>query len=237
MKNLMQAKNISLGYQGKTVASGISFTVEEEDFLCIVGHNGAGKSTLLRTILKLQPLLSGSIEYNPEFKTKIGYLPQQTEAQKDFPASVREIILSGFCTEKKLLPFYTKAQKMAAHEKCILMGMEDYEAKCFRELSGGQKQRVLLARALCAVEGASQIPQNVRPVLILDEPTASLDPEASELFNSLLLSLNRDRHITVMEISHDMESTLSMAKHILHVSEESFFGTAEEYRKSVLCRI
>ncbi|HBD68804.1 MAG TPA: ABC transporter [Treponema sp.] len=230
---LISADNLSLGYASKTVASHISFTVNEGDFLCIVGHNGAGKTTLLRTLLGLQQALSGKLIKDESKKIRIGYLPQQTALQKDFPASVKEIVRSGFQASCSLLPFYSIQQKHLAHQTLRQMHMLEFENRCYRELSGGQQQRVLLARALCATKTLSK-KDSACPLLMLDEPTAALDPEASSELREVLQNLNKEKHTTVIMITHDIQNALSLATHVLHIADTSFFGTLEDYRSSEL---
>ena len=230
---IITARDLSLGYAAKTVVSHVSFTVNEGDFLCIVGHNGAGKTTLLRTLLGLQQPLSGTLIKGDGQKISTGYVPQQTALQKDFPASVKEIVRSGFQASKQFLPFYSVQQKHIAHQTLRQMHMIEFENKCYRELSGGQQQRVLLARALCATKPVSKT-DSAKPLLMLDEPTAALDPEATAELAELLQKLNRTQNTTVIMITHDIQLALSLATHILHVSDNSFLGTAEDYRKSDL---
>ena len=216
---LIACQNLSLGYDGRAIVDNLSFTVNEGDYLCIVGENGAGKSTLMRTLLGLQPPLGGSIMTDDGLTLrKIGYLPQQTEAQSDFPATVREIVLSGFVGRMGLRPFFTKEEKLRAEENIARMGISELHDRPFNSLSGGQRQRVLLARALCAAE----------KILLLDEPVAGLDPKVTMELYELIESLNREG-VTIIMISHDLASAVRYASHILHIGSESFFGTREEY--------
>ena len=215
-------KNLSVGYDGEAVEQNISFTVEKGDYLCIVGENGSGKTTLMKTLLQLQKPLGGTIEYGDGFKkNEIGYLPQQTVVQRDFPASVKEIVLSGCQARCGLRPFYNKEEKKIALDNIKKMGLEDIADKCYRELSGGQQQRVLLARALCATQ----------KLLLLDEPVSGLDPKVSSEMYRLIESLNKEG-ITIIMVSHDMKAALEYANKILHIGHGVFFGTKEEYIKS-----
>lgn len=215
-------KNLSVGYDGEAVEQNISFTVENGDYLCIVGENGSGKTTLMKTLLQLQKPLGGTIEYGDGFKkNEIGYLPQQTVVQRDFPASVKEIVLSGCQARCGLRPFYNKEEKKIAFDNIKKMGLEDIADKCYRELSGGQQQRVLLARALCATQ----------KLLLLDEPVSGLDPKVSSEMYRLIESLNKEG-ITIIMVSHDMKAALEYANKILHIGHGVFFGTKEEYIKS-----
>lgn len=213
-------KNLALGYDGKTVVSGLDFEVNEGDYLCIVGENGSGKSTLMKAVLGLLPPIDGSIEFGDGLKqTEIGYLPQQTVVQKDFPASVGEIVISGCLSRSGHRPFYSKEEKALAKKSMEKMGISELERKCYRELSGGQQQRVLLSRALCAT----------RRMLLLDEPVSGLDPKVTEEMYELIYKLHKDDGITVIMISHDIAAAEKYASHILHIGEPIFFGTKEEY--------
>lgn len=220
--SVLSGKNLSLGYEGREVIGNISFAVEEGDYLCIVGENGAGKSTLMKTILGLNPPISGEIMFGDGLgKNEIGYLPQQTVVQRDFPASVEEIVLSGFQGQMGIRPFYTKEEKRVAKENMEKMKIDNLSNRCYRELSGGQQQRVLLARALCAT----------RKLILLDEPVAGLDPKAMAELYELIKTLNDDG-VTVIMISHDIAVAIKYASHVLHVDNHTFFGTKEEYLES-----
>ena len=174
---LIQCKNASLAYDGTVVAEQIDFSVRRGEYLCIVGENGSGKSTLVKGLLGLMNPISGTIEYGDGLtRQDIGYVPQQTNVQRDFPASVREVVLSGTIGRGGRSLFYTPEQKKTAARAMERLGIRDLERCCFRELSGGQQQRVRLARALCA---AGQL-------LLLDEPTTGLDPMVSGDFYGLI---------------------------------------------------
>jgi zinc transport system ATP-binding protein len=214
-------ENASLGYDGKPIVTDLSFTVNAGDYLCIVGENGSGKSTLMKTILNLTPPLAGSIYMEGLKPTQIGYLPQQTQVQRDFPASVLEIVLSGFQGQRGWRPFYTKEEKAAASANLKKLGLEGFERRCYRELSGGQQQRVLLARALCATQKC----------LLLDEPISGLDPKATAQMYEIIEQLHREG-ITIIMISHDVGVALADATHILHIGKHLFFGTKESYLHS-----
>ncbi len=220
---LINCKNVSLGYEGKPIVSNLSFELNKGDYLYIIGENGSGKSTLMKTLLGQKHLLSGKIEFSPELhRNEIGYLPQQTPVQRDFPASVREIVLSGCLNSGKFNPFYTSKQKKLAESNMKKLGIEELAKKCYRELSGGQQQRVLLARALCATQ----------KLLILDEPVAGLDPVVTQSLYKLIADINKEG-VTVIMVSHDIEAAKSYASHILHIGHTPvFFGTKEEYLES-----
>ena len=220
----LACKNLTLGYEGKTVISGLSFDVNAGDYLCIVGENGSGKSTLMKTILKLKSPIMGQIVTGGDLKhDEIGYLPQQTVVQKDFPASVREVVRSGCLNRCGLRPFYNNAEKRMAETNMELLGIAPIAKRCYRELSGGQQQRTLLARALCAA----------RKILLLDEPAAGLDPKAAAEMYELIKKLNGGG-ITIIMISHDIDASVKYASHILHIGDRAslFFGTKTEYLKS-----
>lgn len=214
--------NLALGYEQKSIIENLNFSVNSGDYLCIVGENGSGKSTLMKTLLGLQSAVSGEIVFGDGLnKNEIGYLPQQTVVQKDFPASVKEIVLSGFLGSMGIMPFYTKEQKRIAEENIEKMGIGDLKKRCYRELSGGQQQRVLLARALCAT----------KKMLLLDEPVSGLDPKVTAEMYALIEKLNKDG-ITIIMISHDIAAAVKYATHILHIGKTVFFGTKEQYLES-----
>lgn len=221
--SLISCKNICLSYENNKVITDLSFTVEAGDYLCIVGENGSGKSTLVKAMLGLKETSSGHLHFGEGLKKgEIGYLPQQTTSQKDFPASVFEVVISGCAADKKSI-FYTKKHKALAYENMKKLDILSLEKKCFRELSGGQQQRVLLARALCAT----------KKLLLLDEPVTGLDPVVTGELYSLIRSVNKDYGITVIMVSHDLHSALKNASHILHLSRnKDFFGTTEAYLES-----
>ena len=227
---LITCNNLTLGYDNEVVTEGVSFSVNEGDYLCIVGENGAGKSTLMKTLLGLTPLLSGEITYADGMKkNEIGYLPQQTVVQKDFPASVREVVLSGNLSRLGHRPFYGKEEKKRAKKNMERMSITELSEKSYRNLSGGQQQRVLLARALCATS----------KMLLLDEPVTGLDPKVTAEFYELIRRLNHGNPekdadpITIIMISHDIREAVEQASHILHIDKErQFFGTVEDYKKS-----
>ena len=217
---LITCENLSLGYDSHEIVGGLNFEVNGGDYLYIVGENGSGKTTLMKTLLGLNPLISGKIVFGGGMKKNaVGYLPQQTVIQRDFPASVFEIVLSGFSGSTGFKPFYSKAQKKAAFENIRKMGIENLKNRCYRELSGGQQQRVLLARALCAT----------RKIILLDEPVSGLDSIATKEMYSIIEKLNREDNITVIMISHDISAAYKYASHILHIGAKCFFGTKREY--------
>ena len=218
----LTCQNLCLGYDGKEILHDLNFEVNAGDYLCIVGENGSGKSTLMKTILGLQQPLSGKIETGDGLHpNEIGYLPQQTLVQRDFPASVWEIVLSGCQSRCGLRPFYSREEKQLARQNIEKMGLTPLMNRCYREMSGGQQQRVLLARALCATQ----------KLLLLDEPTAGLDPKVTAEMYALIKSLN-EQGITIMMISHDIHAGLNDATHILHIGRKIFFGTKAEYAKN-----
>lgn len=215
-------EDLTLGYDGKAVLRGLNFTVQAGDYLCIVGENGSGKTTLMKNLLGLQSPMAGQIRFGDGLTRKdIGYLPQQTDVQRDFPALVREIVLSGFQGRCGLRPFYTKEEKAEALRMLEKVGAADLAGRCYRELSGGQQQRVLLARALCAA----------RKALLLDEPITGLDPDAAAAMYGLIESLHKEG-VTILMITHDVAPALRSATHILHIGTEIFHGSREDYLRT-----
>lgn len=222
MSKRIICKNASLGYEDGIVTENLNFTVNSGDYLCILGENGSGKSTLIKALLGLRPPVSGEIKWEGFSAREIGYLPQQTPVQRDFPASVREIVLSGCLARCGLRPFYNKADKQLAENNMKQLHIENLADRCYRELSGGQQQRVLLARALCATS----------EMLLLDEPVTGLDPKAQNDLYELIAGLNH-KGITVIMVSHDIGSSLKYASHILHIAKKQlFFGTVNDYMNS-----
>lgn len=215
--------NLTLGYDGKRIVENLSFTVNSGDYLCIVGENGSGKSTLMKAILGLQAPFGGKVVTGDGLRqNEIGYLPQQSDLQKDFPASVREIVLSGCQGRCGLRPFYNRTERQLAEEAIERMSISSLSSCCYRELSGGQQRRVLLARALCAT----------RKMLLLDEPVTGLDPIVSAEMYRIIEELNRKHKITIIMISHDVHAAVKYASHILYIGESIFFGTKSDFLKS-----
>lgn len=223
---LLRCENIHMNYDSTKAVNGVSFSVEEGDFLCIVGENGAGKSTLLKGILGLQKISEGCVVFNGVKKSEIGYLPQKTQVQKDFPAGVKEVVLSGRLSGKRKL-FYSSEDKQIAKENMEIMKIDSIKNKSFNELSGGQQQRVLLARALCATE----------KLILLDEPTTGLDPFVTEDMYELISHLNREHGVTVIMVTHDVKGAAKYANKILCMEHDGdFFGTTQEYLKTDAAR-
>ncbi len=220
---IISCKDLCLTYDSKIVAEGITFDIDEGDYVCVVGENGSGKSTLIKALLGLKSPESGTITFCDGLSFKeVGYLPQQTEVQKDFPASVNEVVLSGRLNRRS--PFFTKADKTAAEENMKLLGIYDIRKSCYKELSGGQQQRVLLARALCAT----------KKLLLLDEPVTGLDPMVTHELYELIKKLNRDSGITIIMVSHDIHCAVEQASKVLHLNDHrmAFFGTKSDYIQS-----
>ena len=215
----ISAENLTLGYDSKIILQNLNFYIEEGDYLCIIGENGSGKTTLMKTLLGLLKPIDGKIKFlNGIEKNQIGYLPQQTDVQKDFPASVREIVISGFQSKINGRPFYTKKEKAEALKNMQLLGIENLAKKSYRELSGGQQQRVLLARALCATN----------KMILLDEPVTGLDPAATNEMYTLIKELN-NQGITIIMITHDTNCALKYANKILEIGSKLFFGEKKDY--------
>ncbi|MGO5076533.1 metal ABC transporter ATP-binding protein [Oscillospiraceae bacterium LCP25S3_E10] len=227
MLAILTCDNVSMSYDGNVVFRDLNFKIDAGDYLCIVGENGSGKSTLMKGILGLHTPSYGRFIFDEGLKQKeIGYLPQQTGAQKDFPASVWEVVLSGRLNKKRLAGFYNKEDKKIAQETLEKLGISQLKKRCYKELSGGQQQRVLLARALCATG----------KLILLDEPVAGLDPVAMAHMYSIIKELNDKDKITVIMVSHDIISAVQYATHILHmcVNGDMFFGTKDQYEHSEL---
>lgn len=226
----LRCENISVGYEDGIVVSDVSFELNRGDYVCIVGENGAGKSSLLKGILGLAKIQGGKLEYGDGMsRADVGYLPQQKDYQKNFPATVKEVVMSGFLNKMGLRPYYNRAEKGKAMEILSDFGMADYVRASFGSLSGGQKQRVLLARAMCATD----------KLLLLDEPTTGLDPVATEELYELLKRLNREKKTTILMVSHDLNKAVSDAGLILHVNKRSgcgYFGPADKYLDSEAAR-
>lgn len=219
---LISFKNVAIGYDNGIIIDNLDFSLEEGDYLLLLGENGAGKSTLLKTMLSLIKPIKGKIIFDKSLKRNdIGYLPQQTQVQRDFPASIYEIVISGTLSKAGARPFYNKRDKQTAINAMKKMGIYEIRHKCYRELSGGQQQRVLLARAICSSN----------KVLVLDEPVTGLDPKATKEFYELVASLNRYEGMTIVMISHDL-SALKYANKVLHLGHDVYFGKKEDYFES-----
>lgn len=221
---LISVENLTLSYENKDVVKNISFEIEKGDYIAVVGENGSGKTTLIKALAGLKEISSGSVISKVK-KNERGYLPQKTVADINFPAIVNEVVLSGCIGEKKIFSFYNKTDHLRAKESMIKMGIENIKNKAYRELSGGQKQRVLLARALCSE----------KKLLLLDEPVTGLDPSACETMYQLIDEINKENKISVIMVSHDIESAIKYANKILYIKEDGyFFGTTEEYKRGFL---
>lgn len=225
MNPIIKCEHTDFGYENHDAVIDLNLEIYPGDYLCVVGENGSGKSTLIKGMLGLLKPTGGSLSVADELKRgSIGYLPQQTAAQKDFPATVQEVVLSGTLSRRGNRPFYSRAERKLAAHNLERLGIEHLKQKCYRELSGGQQQRVLIARALCATE----------QLLILDEPITGLDPSAIQDFYHLIKKLNKEDGITIIMVSHDIGNVISQANKILHLHRRVVFcGTAEAYRQSV----
>lgn len=224
MSSLITCSHVDFGYENHDAVIDLTMEVEEGDYFCVVGANGSGKSTLVKGLLGLLAPTGGSLVVAEELrKIGIGYLPQQTAAQKDFPASVREVVLSGALNRRGNRPFYSRKEKNMARQAMDRLGILELEKHCYRELSGGQQQRVLIARALCAAG----------KMLILDEPVTGLDPQAIQDFYMLIRHLNKEEGVTILMVSHDMSNIVGQASKILHLHQSVvFYGSPEEYGKT-----
>ena len=220
---MIDVKNLCVGYGKTSVLSGVSLSLEKGEFVSIIGTNGSGKSTLVKALLSLKKPESGAIEFGEGLKkNEIGYLPQQTMAQKDFPASVYEVVLSGCLNSRGIRPFYSAKERKKALETMELLGITDLKNRSYRDLSGGQQQRVLLSRALCAT----------KKLILLDEPVAGLDPIVTAELYDLIEKINKSG-VTVIMVTHDLSAAIKCSRHILCMTEtEWFFGSREEFLKS-----
>lgn len=222
--NVITCKQLSLGYENQPVIKNINFSLKTGDFLCVVGENGSGKSTLIKGLLGFLKPLGGEIMLSDDVREKgIGYLPQQTAAQKNFPATVMEVVLSGCLKERGWRPFYSQKEKQKAIYHLGRLKMDSLKNNCYCDLSGGQQQRVLIARALCATND----------LLLLDEPATGLDPSATAELYEILQYLNIEENVTIIMVSHDIHNAIRYASHILQIEEEvKFFGPAADYQSS-----
>ncbi len=221
--SILSVKNLSVEYDGYEAVRDLSFELDRGDYLCVVGENGSGKSTLMKALLGLLKPSSGEIRYNGLEATQVGYMPQQTDIQRDFPASVTEVVLTGCLKANGKLPFFTRRSRELAMNNLKRVGAADIAKKCYGELSGGQQQRVLLARALCSTE----------QLLILDEPVANLDPKATNELYGLIAHLNKEHGVTIIMVSHDIRCAALQADKILHLGKTLvFFGKTNDYINS-----
>ncbi len=224
-EELLRCEDLCFAYDGETVLRNVNFSVQSGEYVCIVGENGAGKSTLVKGLLGLKKPSAGHVTFRGVGSHEIGYLPQQTRIQKDFPASVYEVVLSGCLNGLGWRFFYSKKEKEMAEKNMEALGITSIKRSCFRELSGGQQQRVLLARALCATG----------KIILLDEPASGLDPKVTIEVYDIINRINRDMGITVVMVSHDIHSAMRYADKILHIKHEQlFFGTPAEYEESTI---
>lgn len=219
---LVEVEHLSLGYERQAVIHDISFQVEEKDFIIVLGSNGVGKSTLIKGMLGLIKPIEGKITYHTD---NIGYMPQETRVDPNFPASVLEVIMSGFINKVGIRPFYNKNEKKKALEIMEILKITDLKKKIFSELSGGQRQKVLLARSLCATEN----------LLILDEPSNNLDQKSKSEFYTTLKHLNEGHNITIIMITHDIDSDSLIGNKVLALSQGGYyFGKTDDYLEANL---
>ncbi len=222
--SLIEIKNLSLGYEKNIVLKNLNFDIEDKDFICIVGPNGSGKSTLVKGLLGLIKPIKGKVVYNGLKKTFIGYMPQETKVDSNFPASVMEIVLSGTLNKLGFNSFYTKEQKKLALYNLKLLKIDNLKDKCFCDLSGGQRQKVLLARSLCATS----------KLLILDEPSNNLDSKSKKDLYKTITELNQEHGITIIMITHDLDHDNLIGNKILSLRENDiFFGSVDEFVRRV----
>ena len=224
MSALIRCEHVDFGYENHDAVIDVSMEINPGDYLCILGENGSGKSTLMKGILGLLKPTAGTLVVDEELRrTGIGYLPQQTAAQRDFPATVYEVVRSGCLSHLGRRPLFSRADKALAMENMEKLGIAGLSRKCYRELSGGQQQRVLIARALCAT----------KKLLILDEPITGLDPSAIQELYALIRKLNREDKVTILMVSHDVQNVVHQANKILHLQQRVlFYGSVKDYVKS-----
>ncbi len=224
MSALITCSHVDFGYENHDAVIDLTMEVNPGDYLCIVGENGSGKSTLMKGLLGLLKPTGGTLAIAEELKrTGIGYLPQQTAAQKDFPATVYEVVISGCLSRRGSRPFYSMTERRLAEASMEKLGIRNLKRHCYRELSGGQQQRVLIARALCATSR----------MLILDEPITGLDPSAIQEFYSLVRTLNREENVTILMVTHDVANVVDEANKVLHLKQKVvYYGSSEEYKRS-----
>ncbi len=222
--SLIELKNLTLGYDRHIVLRNINMSIEENDFICIVGPNGSGKSTLVKGILGLIKPIKGKVIYNNLKQNFIGYMPQETKVDSNFPASVMEIVLSGTLNKFGLKCFYSQKEKEEVLNNLKILGIEKLKNKSFCDLSGGQRQKVLLARSLCATS----------KLLILDEPSNNLDSKSKiDLYNTIV-DLNKNHGITIIMITHDLDHKNLIGNKILSLREDDiFFGSVNEFVRRV----
>lgn len=219
---LIRFENLSLRYGNRVLFKDLNFSIYEGDYFCIAGENGSGKTTLMNAILGMKEPAEGKITISNDLKTGIGYLPQQKSLQKDFPASVYEVVISGFQKKRGFRPFYNNKEKEIADKNMKRLGILDIKKQSFGELSGGQQQRVLISRALCATD----------KIILLDEPVTGLDKETTEEMYKIINELN-DAGVTIVMISHDASATIRYASRVLHLGNKVFIGTNEDYKKYI----
>ena len=224
----IECKNMSIGYSNKTILRNLNFEINQGEYIFILGDNGVGKTTLLKTLLGLIPPLKGDIIYDQSVKkTSIGYIPQKSKIQQEFPASVYEIVISGCVNNLKWKPFYTKKDKEQVATAMKLLNITHLARRPFRELSGGQQQRVLLARAFCATD----------KILVLDEPFVGLDNYSTNQLQKSLTRINKELGVTIVIVSHYVEESLKMCNKVIVLSENNTYTCLpSEYRSGSLVK-
>lgn len=220
--SLLEIKNLTLGYEDETVINDISFNVEKNDFILVIGSNGVGKSTLIKGILGLIKPRKGEINYIDCDKKNVGYMPQETKVDANFPASVMEVVMSGLHAQMGFRPFHNKEDKKKALNVLEILKIKDLAKKSFSELSGGQRQKVLLARGLCATNN----------LLILDEPSNNLDKYSKEEFYTTLKHLNEGHGIAIIMITHDLDIDSFIGNKVLELKRDGYsFLPTDDYLK------
>ena len=216
---MMVLDNVSLGYEGRPVVENISFSLKKGENLCLVGANGSGKSTLIKGILGLIPAQRGQIDVKCGLN-KVSYLAQIHAVDRDFPATVREIVMSGTQVSARRLPFYTQKDRARAAEAMERLKISAFAGRRIGQLSVGQQQRVLLARAI------ARQPE----LLILDEPCSALDPEITAEMYGLFDQLKRELGLTMLISTHDWAYVRRAADRVLELGRQvEFIGTVEDW--------
>lgn len=222
--SLIELKNLTLGYNGVPVIKELSLNIEEKDFLCVVGPNGSGKSTLIKGILGLIKPMKGKVIYKGLKQNFIGYMPQETKIDQNFPASVYEIVLSGTLNRLGIKSFYTEKERQIALANLKILNIEGLKDQNFSNLSGGQRQKVLLARSLCASS----------KLLILDEPSNNLDAKSKKELYQIIEKLNKEKGMTIIMITHDLDHGNLIGSSILSLREDDiFYGKTDEFIRRV----
>ena len=208
---MITLNNLTLKYDGNVVLQNVNFSVNEGDFICVVGENGTGKSTLIKSLVGLKSIDSGEVIYENINRSDISYIAQQNNIKRNFPATVLEVVMQGLEGRKNLTPFYKKEEKALALNALKKLGIETVANKLINELSGGQQRRVLLARALISP----------KKLLIMDEPVASLDTAAAKEIYTITKNLCENEKMAAIVVLHDLGNAIKYATKILWIKDDS----------------